>query len=74
MPDQLLGEGSIPIARHSLSSTAQMSPATIWKIFCLAAASFAPLLFLQYEGEEPFFTIIAQEMWVSRDFTHTTHL
>ena len=74
MPDQLLGEGSIPIARHSLSSTTQISPATIWKIFCLAAASFAPLLFLQYEGEEPFFTIIAQEMWVSRDFTHITHL
>ncbi len=74
MPDQHLVKDSIPIARLPLSGAAQISPATIWKIFWCAAASFAPLLFLQYEGEEPFFTIIAQEMWVSRDFTHITHL
>ena len=64
----------MPAARPPLSDAAQSSRTTIWKIFCLAAASFAPLLFLQYEGEEPFFTIIAQEMWASRDFTHITHL
>ena len=74
MPDQHLVKGSIPIAQHPASDAAQMSPTTIWKIFWLAAASFTPFLFLQYEGEEPFFTIIAQEMWASRDFTHITHL
>jgi 4-amino-4-deoxy-L-arabinose transferase-like glycosyltransferase len=74
MPDQDVLKDSIRLARHPLSDATQMSPATIWKIFCCAAVSFAPLLFLQYEGEEPFFTIIAQEMWASRDFTHITHL
>jgi 4-amino-4-deoxy-L-arabinose transferase-like glycosyltransferase len=74
MPDQQFVKGSIPIAQHPASDAAQMSPTTIWKIFWLAAASFTPMLFLQYEGEEPFFTIIAQEMWASRDFTHITHL
>jgi 4-amino-4-deoxy-L-arabinose transferase-like glycosyltransferase len=74
MPDPHLVKGSIPIAQHPASDAAQISPTTAWKLFWLAAASFIPFLFLQYEGEEPFFTIIAQEMWASRDFTHITHL
>jgi len=72
MPNAL--QDSAPIPQPPLSSAAQISATTIWKIFWCAAVSFAPFLFLQYEGEEPFFTIIAQEMWASRDFTHITHL
>jgi len=49
------------------------SPKVIWWIFCTAAASLLPMLFLQYEGEEPFFTIFAQEMWANREFIVTTH-
>ena len=44
----------------------------IWWIFWLGAASFLPLLFLQYVGEEAVYTILAQELRARKEFTVTT--
>jgi hypothetical protein len=46
---------------------------TLWVLLWAAAASLVLALFLQYEGEEPFSTISAQEMWANRQFLVTTH-
>jgi 4-amino-4-deoxy-L-arabinose transferase-like glycosyltransferase len=56
----------------SLTEELQPSARLMWWIFCLAAGSFLPLLFLQYVGEEAVYTILAQELWAKKEFTVTT--
>jgi 4-amino-4-deoxy-L-arabinose transferase-like glycosyltransferase len=55
-----------------LSKELKVSAGTMWAIFWAGAASFVPLLFLQYIGEEPFYPIVAQEMWAKKEFIITT--
>ena len=55
-----------------LGKELKVSPATMWTIFWAGAGSFVPLLFLQYVGEEPFYPIVAQEMWAKKEFIVTT--
>jgi len=50
----------------------KISPAAMWAIFWIGAGSFVPHIFLQYVGEEPFYPIVAQEMWAKKAFIVTT--
>ena len=44
----------------------------MWAIFGIGAASFVPLMFLQYVGEEAVYTIVAQEMLANKKYFLTT--
>jgi len=57
-----------PLLFRELSITPRM----MWSIFWVGAASFGPMLFLQYIGEEAVYTIIAQEMAASGEYLSTT--
>jgi 4-amino-4-deoxy-L-arabinose transferase-like glycosyltransferase len=57
-----------PLLFRELSITPRM----MWSIFWVGAASFVPMLFLQYIGEEAVYTIIAQEMAASGEYLSTT--
>src|SRR5436309_13564792 len=63
------------LARHSeqLGISPGRPSRALWVLFWAAAASLVLALFLQYEGEEAFFTISAQEMWANRQFLVMTH-
>ena len=50
----------------------KISPGTMWGIFCAGAASFVPLLFLQFVGEEAVYIIVAQEMRANHEYFLTT--
>jgi 4-amino-4-deoxy-L-arabinose transferase-like glycosyltransferase len=50
----------------------KISPGTMWGIFCAGAASFVPLLFLQFVGEEAVYVIVAQEMRANHEYFLTT--
>ncbi len=52
----------VPSSGALFNKQIKVSTGTMWAIFCVAAASFLPLLFLQYVGEEAVYAIIAQEM------------
>jgi hypothetical protein len=55
-----------------LTGELQPSARFMWWIFWVGAASFLPLLFLQYVGEEAVYTILAQELRARKDLTVTT--
>ena len=44
------------------------SPARLWLLYALAAASFLTTLHLPYIGEEAVYTVSSIEMWTQRDF------
>lgn len=70
-----IGIASSPLARLRGAIDAlfdPVSPRLLWTIYWAAAASFIPLLFLQYVGEEAVYPIAAQEMLASSDFLHAT--
>ena len=50
----------------------KVSTGVMWAIFWVGAASFVPLLFLQYVGEEGVYPIAAQEMRASGEFVRAT--
>jgi 4-amino-4-deoxy-L-arabinose transferase-like glycosyltransferase len=65
--------GALPAALRALrDDRLDISPAVMRTIFWIGAGSFVPLLFLQYVGEEPLYTIVAQEMWAKKEFISTS--
>jgi 4-amino-4-deoxy-L-arabinose transferase-like glycosyltransferase len=64
----------LPLEPYSgfLGKELKVSPAVMWAVFWFGAATFVPLLFLQYVGEEAVYTIIAQEMRTNKEYLLAT--
>lgn len=45
---------------------------SLWWLYAAAALAFAPILLLQYVGEEAVTVVVAQEMWANKNFITTS--